>query len=99
MALRMLASLGLAGLALAAPARDSSEALHKRYLEERNGITYNVFKRDNSNTALSYVENSGICVSLPSPSTFQSIMHDYCFIMVVSSCDQLMAVDVSRVSY
>lgn len=57
--------LGLASLALAAPGQDGSpETLHKRYVEERGGITYNVFKkREDAATSLSYVENSGICVS------------------------------------
>lgn len=59
------ALLGLASLALAAPGKgSSSESLHKRYVEERNGVTYNVFKkREDATTSLSYVENSGICVS------------------------------------
>lgn len=61
------ALLGLASLALAAPSKDgSAQSLHKRYVEERNGITYNVFKkREDAATSLSYVENSGICVRIP----------------------------------
>lgn len=63
MSFKILASLGLASLAMAAPKADRPEALHRRYLETRGGIDYNVFKRDaDANTSLAYVENSGICV-------------------------------------
>lgn len=62
---QVLALLGLASLSLASPTKEAApEALHKRYVEERGGITYNVFKkREDAATSLSYVENSGICVS------------------------------------
>lgn len=62
MALRLATSLALASLALAVP-HETAESLHKRYIEERNGITYNMFKRAGQKSTLSYVENSGICVS------------------------------------
>lgn len=62
MALRILAALGLAGLAAAAP---KSEGLHKRWLETRGETLFNVFKRDGDATSLAYVENSGICVWCP----------------------------------
>lgn len=62
MALRILAALGLAGLAAAAP---KSEGLHKRWLENRGETLFNVFKRDGDATSLAYVENSGICVWCP----------------------------------
>lgn len=39
--LRALAVLGLASLAVAAPKVDSN-AVNKRYVEERNGVSYNV---------------------------------------------------------
>lgn len=73
MALKFLASLGLATLALAAP-RDSAEAMHKRYIEERNGITYNVFKRAESKSSLSYVENSGICETTEGVTTYSGYL-------------------------
>lgn len=60
MALRAIAALGLASVALAAP---KSEGLHKRWLETRGETLFNVFKRDGDSTSLAYVENSGICVS------------------------------------
>lgn len=64
MSLHFLAFVGLASLALAAP-QDVYEGMSKRYNEVRNGVNYNVFKRaTGDNTALSYVENSGICVSM-----------------------------------
>lgn len=62
MALRILASLAFASLAAAAP-KAAPESHHKRYIEERDGITYNVFKRAGGKSTLSYVEDSGICVS------------------------------------
>lgn len=65
----LLGLAGLTGLTLAAPGKGSSSGSpHKRYVEERGGITYNVFKkREDAATSLSYVENSGICVSQPCP--------------------------------
>lgn len=65
MALRTLAALCLASFAVAAPKSDQSEGLHKRWLETRGDTLFNVFKRDGEKTSLAYVENSGICVSLP----------------------------------
>lgn len=62
MSLRVLAVLGLASLAAAAP---SASTVNKRYLEERNGVTYNVFKRAGETSSLSYVKNSGICETTP----------------------------------
>lgn len=62
MSLRGLALLGLASLAVAAP---SASTVHKRYVEERNGVTYNVFKRAGETSSLSYVKNSGICETTP----------------------------------
>lgn len=41
MSLRALALLGLASLAVAAPKADTND-INKRYVEERNGISYNV---------------------------------------------------------
>lgn len=41
MFLPTLAVLGLAGLAVAAPKADTN-AVNKRYVEERNGVSYNV---------------------------------------------------------
>lgn len=60
MSLRTLAILGLASLAVAAP-KASTNSVSKRYVEERNGISYNVFKRANDNSSISYVTDSGIC--------------------------------------
>lgn len=37
----------------------------KRYLEERGGITYNVFEHRDTNATISYVKNSGICETTP----------------------------------
>lgn len=66
MSLRVLALLGLASLAAAAPkVKDSTSTVHKRYIEERNGVTYNVFKRAGDTASLSYVKNSGICETTP----------------------------------
>lgn len=62
MSLRVLALLGLASLAAAAPnMKPSASTVNKRYVEERNGVTYNVFKRAGEASSLSYVKNSGIC--------------------------------------
>lgn len=79
MSLRVLAFLGLASLALAAP-QDASEPMSKRYSEVRNGVNYNVFKRSSDDkTALSYVENSGICVSnIPCEASFSQHGSLYC---------------------
>lgn len=78
MAFKFLASLGLASsLALAAPRTSSpgQEALHKRYVEERDGIAYNVFRRaDTANTALSYVENSGVCETTEGVTTYSGYL-------------------------
>lgn len=41
MSLRALALLGLASLAVAAP-KTSQNKVSKRYVEERNGVSYNV---------------------------------------------------------
>ncbi|KAK7720510.1 hypothetical protein SLS63_009728 [Diaporthe eres] len=41
--------------------KPSASTVNKRYLEERNGVTYNVFKRAGEASSLSYVKNSGIC--------------------------------------
>lgn len=77
MAIRVAtASLALASLALAAPQDSTAESLHKRYIEERNGITYNMFKRAGQKSTLSYVENSGICVSRPFLLSFQQSSWD-----------------------
>lgn len=66
MSLRALALLGLASLAAAAPnMKPSASPVNKRYLEERNGVTYNVFKRAGETSSLSYVKNSGICETTP----------------------------------
>lgn len=73
MAFKLLASLGLASLALAAP-QTTPEAMHKRYLEERNGVSYNVFKRAESNTALAYVEDSGICETTEGVTTYSGYL-------------------------
>lgn len=62
MSLRGLALLGLASLAVAAP---SASTVNKRYVEERNGVSYNVFKRAGETSSLSYVKNSGICETTP----------------------------------
>lgn len=62
MSFKLLASLGLASLAMAMPQSAKSESLHKRYLETRNGVEYNVFKREGAKSSLAYVEDSGICV-------------------------------------
>lgn len=43
MSLRTLAILGLASLAVAAP-KASPDSISKRYVEERNGVSYNVSK-------------------------------------------------------
>lgn len=66
MSLRVLALLGLASLAAAAPnIKPSASTVNKRYVEERNGVTYNVFKRAGEASSLSYVKNSGICETTP----------------------------------
>lgn len=66
MSLRALALLGLASLAAAAPnMKPAASTVNKRYLEERNGVTYNVFKRAGETSSLSYVKNSGICETTP----------------------------------
>ncbi|KAL1881267.1 hypothetical protein Daus18300_001119 [Diaporthe australafricana] len=66
MSLRVLALLGLASLATAAPSlKASTNPVEKRYIEERNGVTYNVFKRAGEAASLSYVKNSGICETTP----------------------------------
>lgn len=66
MSLRALALLGVASLAAAAPnMKPSASTVNKRYLEERNGVTYNVFKRAGETSSLSYVKNSGICETTP----------------------------------
>lgn len=62
MFLRGLALLGLASLAVTAP---SASTVNKRYVEERNGVTYSVFKRAGEASSLSYVKNSGICETTP----------------------------------
>lgn len=66
MSLRTLALLGLTSLAASAPGvKPSASTVNKRYLEERNGVTYNVFKRAGEASSLSYVKNSGICETTP----------------------------------
>ncbi|KAI3394111.1 hypothetical protein diail_3235 [Diaporthe ilicicola] len=66
MSLRALALLGLSSLAAAAPgSKASTSKFDKRYVEERDGVTYNVFKRAGETASLSYVKNSGICETTP----------------------------------
>lgn len=66
MSLRVLALLGLASMAATAPnMKPSASTVNKRYLEERNGVTYNVFQRAGETSSLSYVKNSGICETTP----------------------------------
>ncbi|KAI1384015.1 putative carboxypeptidase S1 [Hypoxylon trugodes] len=43
----------------------SLRAVNKRYVEERNGVNYNVFEHAATNSKLSFVENSGICETTP----------------------------------
>lgn len=63
---RTLALLAFASLAASAPSvNPSASTVNKRYLEERNGVTYNVFKRAGEASSLSYVKNSGICETTP----------------------------------
>lgn len=52
----------IVGLAHAAP---SSSPVHKRYVEERGGIIYNVFEHRDTGAKMSYVKNSGICETTP----------------------------------
>ncbi|KAI0839057.1 putative carboxypeptidase S1 [Hypoxylon sp. FL0890] len=53
----------LATSAIAGPA--SLRASNKRYVEERNGVNYNVFEHAAMNSKLSFVNNSGICETTP----------------------------------
>ncbi|KAI0377553.1 putative carboxypeptidase S1 [Hypomontagnella monticulosa] len=52
----------LATLTIAQPLTHST---NRRYLEERDGINYNVFEHAATNSKLSFVKNSGICESTP----------------------------------
>ncbi|ORY70308.1 carboxypeptidase S1 [Pseudomassariella vexata] len=47
---------------LAAP---TTAHLDKRYVEERGGITYNVFEHRSTGSKMSFVKNSGICETTP----------------------------------
>ncbi|KAF3761952.1 putative carboxypeptidase S1 [Cryphonectria parasitica EP155] len=59
---------------MAAPKSQSSEGLHKRYLETRGDVEYNVFKRAGDKTSLAYVENSGICETTPGVTTYSGYL-------------------------
>lgn len=54
----LLATSTIAGPVLTHPT-------NKRYLEERDGVNYNVFEHAATNSKLSFVKNSGICETTP----------------------------------
>ncbi|KAI0107323.1 putative carboxypeptidase S1 [Hypoxylon sp. NC0597] len=62
-ALKLTAGAFLATSAIAGPA--SLHTANKRYVEERNGINYNVFEHAATKSKLSFVKNSGICETTP----------------------------------
>ncbi|KAI1077614.1 putative carboxypeptidase S1 [Whalleya microplaca] len=43
----------------------SQRLLNRRYIEERNGINYNVFEHRATGSKMSFVKNSGICETTP----------------------------------
>ncbi|KAK7994430.1 hypothetical protein PG991_016018 [Apiospora marii] len=49
----------------AAAAASSSQHLNKRYIEEREGISYNVFEHYETGSKMSFVKNSGVCETTP----------------------------------
>lgn len=51
--------------AVAAVASSSSQHLDKRYIEEREGISYNVFEHHETGSKMSFVKNSGVCETTP----------------------------------
>ena len=53
----LVVSLGIAGLAAAAPGKTHD----KRYTEVSDGINYDVFEHAATGAKLSFVTNSGIC--------------------------------------
>ncbi|KAK8075683.1 Carboxypeptidase s1 [Apiospora hydei] len=58
----------VAQTAVAAPAAatgPSSSHLNKRYVEERDGIAYNVFEHYETASKMSFVKNSGVCETTP----------------------------------
>lgn len=53
---------------VAAPAAatgSSSHLMNKRYIEERDGIAYNVFEHRDTNSKMAFVKNSGVCETTP----------------------------------
>ncbi|KAI1104639.1 putative carboxypeptidase S1 [Jackrogersella minutella] len=61
--LKLAAGTFLATLAIAEPV--SPRTANKRFVEERNGINYNVFEHVETRSKLAYVKNSGICETTP----------------------------------
>ncbi|KAK8121809.1 carboxypeptidase S1 [Apiospora sp. TS-2023a] len=56
----------VAQTAVAAPAAASSNShLDKRYIEQRDGISYNVFEHRDTGSKMSFVKNSGVCETTP----------------------------------
>ncbi|OTB17220.1 hypothetical protein K445DRAFT_57100 [Daldinia sp. EC12] len=53
----------LAGITLGGPVSPSTT--NRRYLEEQDGVKYNVFEHRATNSKLSFVKNSGICETTP----------------------------------
>ncbi|KAK8064528.1 carboxypeptidase S1 [Apiospora phragmitis] len=49
----------------ASAAAGSSSHLNKRYIEERDGVSYNVFEHHETGSKMSFVKNSGICETTP----------------------------------
>ncbi|PSR99103.1 carboxypeptidase-like protein S1 [Coniella lustricola] len=56
------------------PQSANTESLHRRYLETRNGVEYNIFKREGAKSSLAYVEDSGICETTPGVTTYSGYL-------------------------
>lgn len=56
------------------PPRSSSSSNDKIFKREQNGVTYNVFEHRDTNSTLSFVQDSGICETTPGVTTYSGYL-------------------------
>lgn len=63
--LAAVAQTAVAAPAAASSSSSESQHLNRRYIEEREGISYNVFVHYETGSKMSFVKNSGVCETTP----------------------------------
>lgn len=61
----LFAAVAQTVVAAPAAATTSSSYLNKRYIEERDGVSYNVFEHHETGSKMSFIKNSGVCETTP----------------------------------